>query len=154
MKELRKTKNNPFHISCGGVVYRKNKKGQIEILLLHRFKKKNWQYDSWHLPKGTKDKNEKNKQTVAREVLEETGYKVKVLEKIGRLKSTYKKEGRLIYKTTHYFICKPIKRIKLEVTEHDKVKWIPLKKAIQLLSQFPIFEKEEEVLKKFSDLIS
>lgn len=152
MEEYRGSKSHPFHISCGAVTYRKNKRGEIEILLLHRLKTNHWPYDSWHLPKGTKRKGEREKETVKREVLEESGLEVEVLDKIGSLKSTYKIEGATIQKITYYFICKPIKRARKLVSEHDEIKWVSLKKATKLLSGFPIYEKEEEILEKLKQV--
>lgn len=148
MNEYRATKDNPYHISCGGVICRK--RNQVwEILLLHRFKSDVWSFDSWHLPKGTKIVGETDEQTVERECLEETGYRVKVLKKIGSLKSTYKLDkNHKANKITHYFLCRPIKRITPKVDEHDEVKWIEINKAIKLLSEFKLWEKEEEIVKK------
>ena len=52
--------------SCGAVVFKKQKDG-IRYLLLH--------YDAghWDFPKGNQEKNEKEEQTAAREIKEETG---------------------------------------------------------------------------------
>jgi 8-oxo-dGTP diphosphatase len=146
MQEYRGTKDNPFHISCGGVIWRKNKKGEIEILLLHRLKKRGWPYNSWHLPKGTRRKTETTQEAVKREVLEETGYQVKVLKKISSLKSSYWLDQVKINKTTHYYLCQPIGRVKKQISEHDEIKWVPFAKAKKLLSLFPQFEEEEKIL--------
>jgi len=148
MEKYRGTKNNPYHISCGGLIYRK-KGAEIEVLLLHRFKKDGWEYNSWHLPKGTRRANETEEETTKREILEETGYQVEVGEKIGSLQSTYIKEGVTIYKKTHYFLCRPKEKIEGKIGEHDEIQWVSLSKAIKLLSQFPKFEKEEKILLKF-----
>ena len=149
MKECRAAKNHPFHLSCGAIIFRKTKKG-IRILLLHRFKSGKWPYDSWHLPKGTKQSGEKNQETVKRECLEETGWQVKVLKKIGSLKSTYKIDPQITaQKITHYHSCRPIKKLNQQTGEHDEQKWVTLPKAIKLVSRFKIWEKEEEILKKF-----
>ena len=105
--------------------------------------------DSWHLPKGTKKEGETNEETAQREILEETGYEVKIIKKLGSLNSTYEKEKKTILKITHYFICEPIVKTKQISREHDEMKWVSLEKAIELLSKFPIFEKEEEILLEF-----
>lgn len=142
------TKGKPFHTSCGGVVYRK-RNNQLEILLLHRIKSKKWKYDSWHLPKGTRGKDESERETAKREILEETGYEVDVGWKIGHIGSTFQREGVTIQKATHYYACKPIKDTGRGPAEHDESRWIPAKMTIDLLSQFNIFEKEDEVVRKF-----
>jgi len=145
MKEYRATKEHPFHISCGGVVY-KDSKGGVKILLLHRFKSEKWPYDSWHLPKGTKHSDELDSQTVEREVFEETGYQVEVLNKIGSLKSNYNLEKNTkVNKVTHYYLCKPIKKVRNQIEEHNETKWVELSEAIKLVSSFKIWEREEKI---------
>jgi len=148
MRELRASIQNPFHLSCGGVVV-KNKK----VLLLHRRKSKNWPYDSWHLPKGTKLEGESDRQTVKREVKEETGYEVKVLKKIVTLPSTYLLDGGIkAQKTTRYYLCRPLKKITDSIQEHDEIAWVSFSRAIKLLSRFRIWEKEEKVIEKLLSL--
>jgi len=106
------------------------------------------------LPKGTRRKNESEKETAKREVLEETGFEVEVGWKIGHIGSTFQREGVTIKKTTHYFACKPIKKVKNELDGHDELKWVETDKAIELLSEFNKFEKEEDVVRKFVRLYS
>lgn len=149
MEEFRGDKNHPYGYSCGGIVWRKNKKGKLEVLLLHRFKTDHWDYDSWHLPKGTACKGETKKEAAKREIEEETGYKVEVLNKIGSLKSTWHYKDVKIYKTTYYFVCKPINKMRSSAFEHDEVKWVELNEAIKRVAAFPFFEKEEKILNKF-----
>ncbi|HVZ58310.1 MAG TPA: NUDIX domain-containing protein [Patescibacteria group bacterium] len=134
------------HISCGCIMLRKNDLGQTEVLLLHRKKSPSWQYDSWHLPKGTKDGSESDEETVMREVFEETGYKIRVLHKVGELHSTYERNNQTITKLTKYFLCEELERVSDVVTEHDEIKWVELEKAKELLASFPIYEKEEDIL--------
>lgn len=141
--------NKPLHISCGAILARENENDIIEVLLLHRFESEHWQYDSWHLPKGTQDSGETYKQTVTREVFEETGFRIKPLKQLGELNSTYQRDGTTRQKKTVYFICEVIDRPTDVVTEHDEVKWVPIDEAIDLVSKFPIYEKEEEILEKF-----
>lgn len=154
MKELRGNKNHPYGYSCGGVVWRKNKNNKIEILLLHRLISKHWRYESWHLPKGTMHQGENQKETAKREIREETGYEVRVGKKIGFLKSAWDYKGITIFKTTYYFICRPIKKVSSKVAEHDEIKWIEINEAIQKTKEFPIFEKEGVILKKFKQVLS
>lgn len=144
------TKNmtKPDIVSCGGIIYR-IVNNRIEIVLLHRFQTKKWEHDSWHLPKGVQSLGETLKETALREIREETGYSVKIIEKIGELWSTYKEDGLEKNKLTHYFACTPIEKIGEPDQEHDEVVWIDLKKATSLVSGFLIWEKEEEVLKVF-----
>lgn len=141
----------PLHISCGAILTQKNVAGEIEVLLLHRLKSDAWQYDSWHLPKGTQDADETYQETVTREVFEETGYRIVPKEQIGELYSTYERDRTTRQKRTIYFRCEVIKKENEEVTEHDELKWVPLDEAILLVSKFPIYEKEEDILQKFKE---
>lgn len=143
----------PLHISCGAIISRTNPDGKIEVLLLHRLKSDAWQYDSWHLPKGTQDAGETYEQTVTREIFEETGYKITPKEQLGELFSTYERDGSTRQKKTVYFICEAIDRPNDVVTEHDEIKWVELDEAIRLVSEFPIYEKEEDILKQFKETL-
>ena len=63
-------------VSCGGVVIFRGK-----ILLLY----KNYRnrYEGWVLPKGTVEEGEEHSETALREVMEETGLKVKNIQYFG-----------------------------------------------------------------------
>lgn len=147
--EFRGTEENPYHISCGGVVFRTDKDRDVGVLLLRRRKSKTWPYGSWHLPKGTRRTTETEEETVIREVLEETGYEVEPIKKLGQLESTYTMGDTTIYKTTFYYVCRPIGRVSKGDTEHNEVKWVLLRTAIKRVSEFPKWEKEEYILSRF-----
>ena len=68
----------PAIIAAGGVVWRKNSDGEIEVLLIHRPR-----YDDWSLPKGKLERNEPLISCAYREILEETGFSVKLGPFIG-----------------------------------------------------------------------
>ena len=126
---------------------RKKINGESEVLLLHKVKSRTWNHDSWHLPKGVVDGNETEKQTAQREIFEETGFKVRIIKKLGSLESTYEEVGSTKNKKTIYFLCEPILKEGNSDGEHDSVNWVGVDKAAILLSKFPIWEKEEEVIK-------
>ena len=139
-------------ISSGGVVYKKDDFG-IHILLLHRTKSELWPYDSWHLPKGVLLSNESIEQAAHREILGGTGYKVKIVNKIGELDSSAQVADKDIQKLTHYFLCTPVEMAGSQDSLCDKPLWIPLDKAIELVSEFPIWENEQEVLSRIEELV-
>ncbi len=63
---------------AGVVAYRINSANKTEVLLISTRKYK----DSWVFPVGTVEKNEPLRAAAARECLEESGYEVKLEEKI------------------------------------------------------------------------
>jgi 8-oxo-dGTP pyrophosphatase MutT (NUDIX family) len=130
------------HVSAGGVVVSTEGK----VLALHRFPTENWQYDSWHLPKGTQLPNESLEDTALREIQEETGYRAKIIKFLGTLTSTYERNGRLVNKETHYFLMEPLAEVAAHDPEHDEVEWVDFEFAREKLAEFPIWEKEEEIL--------
>ena len=148
-QEYHATADNPHHISCGGVIYRLGKAGVTEILLLHRFKKKSWAYDSWHLPKGTQRVGESEKECALREIKEETGYEVEIRGRLLEVKSTDKSWGFKFDKTTHYFFGTPLRKTGIGDSEHDEKKWLELSLAKKLLGKFPLWEDEKAVLEEF-----
>lgn len=54
-------------LAAGGVVWRRDAEGGIEVVLIHRAR-----YGDWSLPKGKLDPGETDEQAARREVLEET----------------------------------------------------------------------------------
>ena len=63
----------PSIVAAGGVVWRRDIKGEIEVLLVHRPR-----YDDWSLPKGKLEEGEALISCAYREVLEETGLSIKL----------------------------------------------------------------------------
>lgn len=70
--DARNSPNN-YVLAAGGVVWRRNEKGDIEVLLEHRKR-----YDDWSIPKGKVDPGESLVMTAIREIAEETGFDVRL----------------------------------------------------------------------------
>ena len=108
--------------SIGAVVFNAN-----QFLLLK------YGLGHWGLVKGHKEKGETVKQTIMRELREETGIsQAKILKGFKESFSyNYRFRGNSFFKTvTCYLIESNIKEIKLSY-EHEDYKWLPYNKAIK-----------------------
>lgn len=86
--------------------------------------------------------------TVLREVEEETGLKVEIEKYLGKLPSL-KEDGSP--KITHYFLMKLgegdfNKRSHEDKDKYDRVEWVEIEKAKELLSEFREFEEEKDAV--------
>jgi 8-oxo-dGTP diphosphatase len=108
--------------AAGGLVFRMTPKGNLKILLVHRPR-----YDDWGLPKGKASKRESPEETALREVLDETGYRCRIVAPIGTTR--YRIDGGV--KEVHWFAMRPLpdspgfKKNK----EVDDFKWLSPAKA-------------------------
>lgn len=85
--------------TAGGIVFRKNDKGQVEILLIQDAKNR------WTIPKGHIEEGETAKETAEREIKEETGLQeLKVLNWLGKINFRYRRQQSLVLMTTEIFL--------------------------------------------------
>jgi 8-oxo-dGTP pyrophosphatase MutT (NUDIX family) len=87
------------------------------------------------LPKGGPHAGETGEQTAGREVREETGVTVEVLEPLGDVSYVYRRGGRRIQKTVHFYLCEFVSG-STEDHDHevDDARWIPLGEARSALT--------------------
>lgn len=124
VKEYRFTKEWPYHVSCGGVVYRAGGKGlEVMLLVLHD--------GSFDLPKGTLRFDETLEACALREVEEESGQKTEAIGYLGsRLyEGVDKGSGTEISKTTHYFALKWVADTGVHDDEYDHIEWVGTEEA-------------------------
>lgn len=117
--------------TAGGVVYRRNH-GDIDILMIQDLR------DRWTIPKGHVEAGESLERTALREVEEETGLtNLKIGEKLDKLHFFYRKEGKLIFMTTHVFLMQALGDTEAIRPENSEgivdVKWFPKDKALELI---------------------
>lgn len=113
--------------TAGGVVYRKNDKGEIEILLIQDAK------DRWTIPKGHIEEGESAKETAAREITEETGLKhLTVLNWLGKINFQYRRQQSLVLMTTEIFLVHAFKDSDALVPEDwmNGIKWFSANEAL------------------------
>jgi diadenosine hexaphosphate hydrolase (ATP-forming) len=85
--------------TAGGVVWRRNSKGALEILLIQDAK------DRWTIPKGHIEKGETAKETAEREIKEETGLqKMSMQNWLGKINFRYRRQQSLVLMTTEIFL--------------------------------------------------
>jgi len=87
------------------------------------------------LPKGGPHRGETAEATAGREVREETGVNVDVREPLGDVSYVYRRGGRRIQKTVHFYLCEFVSG---STDDHDHevddARWIPLEVARRALS--------------------
>lgn len=89
--------------TAGGIVFRKNEKDQVEVLLIQDAKNR------WTIPKGHIEEGESSKQTAEREIREETGLQqMKVLNWLGKINFRYRRQQSLVLMTTEIFLVKAL----------------------------------------------
>lgn len=109
-------------LSCGCFIYRENpSNGQVEILLVKPFAKR----DMWGIPKGHIDPGESAQDCARREVLEETGISVIIVDE--ELQSCFTKNG-LENKTVRTFMAIPATDDHTITGdgENDEMGWFPI----------------------------
>jgi 8-oxo-dGTP pyrophosphatase MutT (NUDIX family) len=113
-------------VSYGGVVVR----GDEVIVIVPRGRRR-----ILGLPKGGANAGERPEQAAAREVREETGISATVRERLGQVDYTYRRGGRTIEKTVHFYLCRFEDG---DTADHDHevddARWMPLAHARRRLT--------------------
>lgn len=112
-------------IAAGAVVWQWSPSGDIEVAVIHRPC-----YDDWSLPKGKPHSGETLPVTAVREVAEETGHTVILGPRLGS--THYPVSGG--EKMVHYWAACPAGGSFRPSEEVDELRWLPVAKAIDLLS--------------------
>ncbi len=138
-----------WEFSAGGVVYRKNEQGKLEILLI-RVKTR------WSFPKGNIEKGEPRDQAALREVKEETGVDAEIINYLGEVDYWYSSGLVRIHKFVYYYLMKYAGGdIVPQKEEIDEAKFHPIEEVDNLLS-YPtdkkIFERAKKELEKLGEL--
>lgn len=85
--------------TSGGVVWRRNRSGVIEILLIQDAK------DRWTIPKGHIEEGETAKDAAEREIREETGLQEMSMQGwLGKINFQYRRQQSLVLMTTEIFL--------------------------------------------------
>lgn len=89
--------------TAGGIVFRRNKKGDIEILLIQDAK------DRWTIPKGHIEEGETAQETALREIGEEAGItESEAICWLGKIHFRYRRVSTLVLMTTQIYLVRAL----------------------------------------------
>jgi ADP-ribose pyrophosphatase YjhB (NUDIX family) len=134
--------------TAGGIVYRLNKKGGVEILLIADSKTR------WTIPKGHVEEGETPRQVAEREIREETGLKeMKTLDWLGKINFRYRRIDTLVLMTTEIFLVQAKGDTdKIKPEEWMKgIKWFSANEALDKIEYEDIGKLILLALKKIRD---
>lgn len=113
--------------TAGGVIFRRDKKGEVEILMIQDAK------DRWTIPKGHIEEGEKPDETAKREIQEETGLQeMNVHRWLGKVNFQYRRQQSLVLITMQVFLVEALgdtNKLKKEDWMND-IKWFPAMEAL------------------------
>ena len=127
-----------WEFSAGGVVFRKNDEGKVEILLI-RVKTR------WSFPKGNIERGEPKDQAALREVKEETGVDAKILDYLGEVDYWYNIGLTKIHKFVYYYLMEYVSGdVVPQKEEIDEAKFMSITEAEKSLS----YSTDKEILER------
>jgi 8-oxo-dGTP pyrophosphatase MutT (NUDIX family) len=133
--------------SAGGIVVRYE--GTVPYLVVG-MRRRDRDGVTWTLPKGTPHAGEAREATATREVTEETGLAVRIVEPLASIDYTFVQHGTRIHKSVHYFLMEPVGG---DLSGHDHefedVRWIRFDEAASLLT----FETERALVARAAALL-
>ena len=116
--------------TAGGIVFRRTKTGEIELLLIQDSK------DRWTIPKGHIEEGETAQACARREIGEEAGlHDVDMLGWLGKIHFRYRRIDKLVLMTTQIYLV----RVRGDGNEIQKeewmngIKWFPFSEALDLI---------------------
>jgi 8-oxo-dGTP pyrophosphatase MutT (NUDIX family) len=116
--------------TAGGIVWRRNTEGAIEILLLQDVKGR------WSIPKGHIEEGESPKETAEREIGEETGLtEMRIMNWLGKTSFRYRRQNSLVLMTTQIYLVEA-KGDTSKIQKEDiykSLEWKPVNTAIELI---------------------
>jgi len=89
--------------TAGGIVFRRNDEGQVEILLIQDAK------DRWTIPKGHIEEGETAVAAAQREIGEEAGlHQTQVIGWLGKIHFRYRRVDKLVLMTTQIYLVRAL----------------------------------------------
>ena len=132
--------------AAGGVLWRvsptpRSDEPEIEVAVIHRPR-----YDDWSLPKGKLARNESFIEGALREVLEETGFRVKLGRSLGETRYWKTVSGTEREKVVRFWAMQADGGSFSPGNEVDELRWLPLAEARELLT----YRRDKDILDRFA----
>jgi 8-oxo-dGTP pyrophosphatase MutT (NUDIX family) len=124
-------------LAAGGLISRHAEGGSIEVLIIHRPRRRDWTF-----PKGKVEAGETWQRCALREVEEETGLRCRLGDE---LPSTFHVDQKGRLKVGRYWAMYPISGIAAPRNEVDAVRWVQLDVAARVLT----YDCDRALLKTF-----
>lgn len=137
--------------SAGAIIYRREADKNYYLLLHYPVRSLKTKREYWDLPKGHIEKGEVIKDTVKREVREETGLTDIMFKEGFREKIRYflTKEGKKVFKTVVFLLAETkSKDIKIS-DEHIGFKWLAYEEALKKLT----YKNARNILEKANNCL-
>ena len=116
--------------TAGGIVFRRNDKNDIEILLIQDAK------DRWTIPKGHIEEGETAQETALREIGEEAGImEAESICWLGKIHFRYRRVSTLVLMTTQIYLFKALGDTD-NIQKEDwmnGIKWFPYHEALDVI---------------------
>ncbi len=116
--------------TAGGIVFRRDSKGEIEILLIQDHK------DRWTIPKGHIEEGETAQEAARREIGEEAGlHDIDMLGWLGKIHFRYRRIDKLVLITQQVYLMR-VKTSGNEIQKEDwmnGIKWFSFNEALDLI---------------------
>ncbi len=132
-----------YESSCGAVVFR-DIRGEVRFLLI-----KNKRSAHWGFPKGHIEENETKEETALREVLEETGIHLNIIEGYESV-SKYKIKNRIEKQVSIFVGTTKDTSTVIQQSEIEDYIWLTYDRAMSLLK----FENDKSILKSAYDFLN
>jgi 8-oxo-dGTP diphosphatase len=125
--------------AAGGVVWRPGPR-DVDVAIIHRPR-----YDDWSIPKGKLAPGEPEVEGAIREVMEETGYRVRLGRPLGEVRYL-KASGDIVRpKVVHYWAMDAAGGSFAPTREVDDLRWLPVDEAKELVTH----DHDRDVLTRF-----
>lgn len=133
--------------SAGGIIF--NQHGQVLLICNAAMRDPNKAY--WGFPKGHLENGESSKDAALREVKEETGLDVEIIDKVGEDRYVFSKDGEKIFKVATFFLMQTQDtNIVIQEQELLDAKWFDPEEALKIIS----FSSGRNLLKKALEMLN